>query len=321
MKPLLKVESLVKRFATGSGMFSGSKQIVQAVSGVSFELHKGQTLGLVGESGCGKTTVGRMTLRLIEPTEGKIWFDDIELTSLKNRELNALRPRMQIIFQDPYSSLNPKFTIERIIGEALMIHKRLDCNRLKERVVELMEQVGLSPDYLKRYPHEFSGGQRQRIGIARALSLNPEYIVCDEPVSALDVSIQAQIINLLKDLQDKFHLSLLFISHDLNVVKHLSNHIAVMYLGRLVEVAPISVLNQNPAHPYTKALMAANPVPDPRIKRQKVVLEGDVPSPIHPPSGCRFHPRCPEALEHCKKLPPRPFNLTEDHTVECHLFG
>ena len=222
MKPLLKVETLVKRYFSGSGINSNSKETVQAVSGVSFELYKGKTLGLVGESGCGKTTVGRMTLRLIEPTEGKIWFDDTEITALNNKELTALRPRMQIIFQDPYSSLNPRFTAERIIGEALSIHKRMDPNSLREKVVDLMEQVGLTSDQLKRYPHEFSGGQRQRIGIARALSLDPDYIVCDEPVSALDVSIQAQVINLLRDLQEKYELSLLFISHDLNIVKHLS---------------------------------------------------------------------------------------------------
>ena len=321
MKPLLKTESLVKHFTSKKGFFSNTSETIQAVNGVSLELYKGQTLGLVGESGCGKTTLGRMTLRLVEPTEGKIWFDETEITALSEKELTALRPRMQIIFQDPYSSLNPRFSAERIIGEALSIHKKISRKSLKERVAELMELVGLSPDYMKRYPHEFSGGQRQRIGIARALSLDPDYIVCDEPVSALDVSIQAQVINLLKDLQEKYDLALLFISHDLNVVSYLSHFIAVMYLGRLVEFGPASVFVDAPAHPYTRALIDANPILDPKVKRRRTPLGGDVPSSINPPSGCKFHPRCPEVSDICKRISPEPVSLSNNHFVECHLYS
>lgn len=320
MKPLLQVRSLKKFFPVYGGLFSRVIGQVKAVDDVSFEIAKGETLGLVGESGCGKTTVGRMTIRLLQPTGGQVFFDDINLASLKEKELIRLRPRMQIIFQDPYGSLNPRLTVERIIGEAMLTHDMATRQDVKEKIGDIMQRVGLSPKYMNRYPHEFSGGQRQRIGIARALALKPEYMVCDEPVSALDVSIQAQIINLLQKLQGDYNLSMLFISHDLNVVKHLSHRTAVMYLGRLVEIAPTVELNRQSAHPYTQALLASNQAPDPKRRRQRLVLKGDVPSPLKPPSGCHFHPRCPKVMEHCRTTPPKTIKLSDNHTVDCHLY-
>lgn len=320
MTVLIKAVGLKKIFPIYEGALSKSSQYVHAVDGVSFEINKSETLGLVGESGCGKTTLGRMAIRLLEPTEGKVLFDGVDLVSLPEKELRKLRNRFQIIFQDPYSSLNPRFTVERIIGEAMLIHKKASREDLKEKVAFQLERVGLSSDYMKRYPHEFSGGQRQRIGIARALALEPEFIVCDEPVSALDVSIQAQIINLLQDLQVELKISFLFISHDLNIVGHLSQNIAVMYLGRIVESAPSKKLRQEPAHPYTQALLAANPVPKPGKKGKKKVLSGDVPSPLNPPRGCRFHTRCPEVMDRCRTQSPSLTKISNKHWVECHLY-
>jgi oligopeptide/dipeptide ABC transporter ATP-binding protein len=320
MKSLLKVQSLKKHFPMHGGLLSRVVGQVKAVDDVSFEIHEGEILGLVGESGCGKTTVGRMTLRLMEPTSGNVYFEDTDVFQLNRKELANVRPRMQIIFQDPYSSLNPRFTVERIIGEAISVHLRINGKELREKVESLMEKVGLSPMYLNRYPHEFSGGQRQRIGIARALALGPSYIVCDEPVSALDVSIQAQIINLLQSLQAEDNLSMLFISHDLNVVKHLSQRTAVMYLGKIVELAPTEQINKNAAHPYTQALLASKPSLDPTSRNRPKPLSGDVPSPLNPPSGCHFHPRCPKVMDRCKTEVPRLVQLEEGHQVHCHLY-
>ena len=320
MKKILQVQSLKKYFPIYGGLLSRVIGQVKAVDDVSFDINEGEILGLVGESGCGKTTVGRMTLRLLEPTSGKVLFEGTDLLSLKGKELAMIRPKMQIIFQDPYSSLNPRFTVERIIGEALSVHGLAQGSELRKKIEGLMEKVGLSKMYLKRFPHEFSGGQRQRIGIARALALNPKYIVCDEPVSALDVSIQAQIINLLQSLQKEDNLSLMFISHDLNVVKHLSQRTAVMYLGKIVELAPTELLNRKAAHPYTQALLASKPSLDPTDRKRPTPLRGDVPSPLSPPSGCHFHPRCPKVLDRCKTEIPRQIKLEEGHTVHCHLY-
>ncbi len=322
--PLVEVRHLKKYFPVRSGIFSRVSAWVRAVDDVSFEIRQGETLGLVGESGCGKTTLGRTLLRLMEPTEGEVLFDGENIFRLPPRELRRLRRRMQIIFQDPYASLNPRMTVGAIVGEALKIHGLARGKELDRKVCNLLERVGLSPSYRFRYPHEFSGGQRQRIGIARALALDPELIVCDEPVSALDVSIQAQILNLLQDLQKELHLSYLFISHDLNVVEYLADRVAVMYLGKLVEVAPAEELFRNPMHPYTQALMSANPSPDPAVRSRRMVLRGDVPSPLHPPSGCRFHPRCPQAMDCCRVVePPLVRTKTEqgEHWVWCHLYG
>ncbi|MBT6718128.1 MAG: ABC transporter ATP-binding protein [Nitrospina sp.] len=320
MKTLLKVQSLKKYFPVYGGLLSRVIGQVKAVDDVSFEIKEGEILGLVGESGCGKTTVGRMTLRLLEPTSGKVFFEDTDILKLKGKELTMIRPKMQIIFQDPYSSLNPRFTVERIIGEAISVHGLAQGNDLQKKIETLLEKVGLSRMYLKRYAHEFSGGQRQRIGIARALALNPKYIVCDEPVSALDVSIQAQIINLLQSLQKEDNLSLMFISHDLNVVKHLSQRTAVMYLGKIVEMAPTELINRKAAHPYTQALLASKPSLDPTDRKRPKPLQGDVPSPLNPPSGCHFHPRCPKVVDRCKTEIPRQIELEEGHTVHCHLY-
>ena len=319
MTALVSIRSLKKYFPVYGGFLSHVAGQVKAVDDVSIDVGEGETLGLVGESGCGKTTVGRMSIRLIEPTSGEVYFDGMNVHDLDAASLKQLRPKMQIIFQDPYSSLNPRFTVERIIGEAMMIHGFADRMNLKTKVKEIMGKVGLPGSFMNRYPHEFSGGQRQRIGIARALALNPRYLVCDEPVSALDVSIQAQIINLLQELQEQDNISLLFISHDLNVVKYLSHRTAVMYLGQIVETAPTEALNRNAAHPYTQALLAAKPSLNPKDSRENISLSGDVPSPLNPPSGCHFHPRCPEAIDRCRVEAPTTRQISKQHTVKCHL--
>ena len=322
-EPLLRVNELVKNFPVKGGVLGRTVDEVHAVDHVSFELAAGETLGLVGESGCGKSTTGRCILRLIEPTAGEVWFAGQNVAELNGKALGALRRDMQIIFQDPYASLNPRMTIGAIIGEALIIHGLAKNRRaFEDRVAELLETVGLNTDHMRRYPHEFSGGQRQRIGIARALAVSPKLIVCDEPVSALDVSIQAQVINLLEDLQDQFNLTYLFIAHDLSVVEHISTRVAVMYLGRIVEIAAARDLYDAPLHPYTEALLSAVPIPDPTAKRQRIRLAGDVPNPIHPPTGCHFHTRCPiRELPLCSTEKPPLRRSADGHWVACHLRG
>ncbi len=322
-EPLLKVKDLVKQFPIKGGLLNRTVDKVHAVDGVSFDLAAGETLGVVGESGCGKSTTGRCILRLIEPTSGEVWFEGKNVTQAGKDELRALARDMQIIFQDPYASLNPRMTVSAIVGEALTIHKLAKTPReYDERIVQLLETVGLSSDHMRRYPHEFSGGQRQRIGIARALAVSPKLIVCDEAVSALDVSIQAQVINLLEDLRTEFSLTYIFIAHDLSVVEHISHRVAVMYLGRIVEIAPAQLLYTNPLHPYTEALLSAVPIPDPKVKRKRIMLQGDVPSPIHPPSGCHFHTRCPIAQKPlCNTEAPVLKQSGAGHWVACHLRG
>lgn len=309
---LVRVRGLVKHFP-----LEGSDDVVRAVDGVTFEILRGETLGLVGESGCGKSTVGRCLLRLIEPTAGRVEFDGRDVLATDGRSLRNLRREMQIIFQDPYASLNPRMRVRDIVGEPLVIHGLKDKEERRARVAELLSKVGLDPDYMNRYPHEFSGGQRQRIGIARALALNPKLIVADEPVSALDVSVQAQVVNLLQDLQSEFGLTYLFISHGLAVVEHISTRVAVMYLGRIVEVASAEELYARPLHPYTQALLSAIPIPDPTRKRDRIILTGDVPTPINPPSGCRFRTRCPMAIAECAQIDPELREISPGHTVAC----
>jgi oligopeptide transport system ATP-binding protein len=315
---LVSVRNLSKRFPIEGGIFSREVASVKAVSDVSFEIRKGETLGLVGESGCGKSTLGRCILRLIEPTEGQVFFKGQDITKLGSEQLRKLRRNMQIIFQDPYASLNPRMTVEDILAEPLNIHQICKTSQERtQRIYKLLDLCGLRREAISRYPHEFSGGQRQRICIARALAVNPEFIVCDEPVSALDVSIQAQIVNLMQDLQKELGLTYLFIAHDLKVVEHISARVAVMYLGKVVELATAEEIYKDPKHPYTRALLSAIPIPDPNYKKERIILKGDVPSPINPPNGCYFHPRCPMAQENCKSERPvlRAFG---PHDVSCH---
>ena len=309
---LVSVRDLVKHFPV-----EGSEDVVRAVDGVTFQIFAGETLGLVGESGCGKSTVGRCLLRLIEPTSGEVNFEGRNILSLNKKDLRQIRREMQIIFQDPYASLNPRMKIGDIVGEPLVIHNEGTKSERRDRVAQLLRRVGLDPDYMNRYAHEFSGGQRQRIGVARTLALNPKLIVADEPVSALDVSVQAQVVNLLQELQEEFRLTYLFISHGLAVVEHISTRVAVMYLGRIVEIAPAPELYAQPLHPYTQALLSAIPIPDPAQKRKRIILQGDVPTPINPPSGCRFRTRCPIAIEDCAHVDPELREVSPGHAVAC----
>jgi oligopeptide transport system ATP-binding protein len=322
---LITVRGLKKYFPITKGILIRREVgAVKAVDDVSFDIHRGETLGLVGESGCGKTTTGRTILQLYRPTAGNVIYNDVDLAKLKGESLRHMRSRMQMIFQDPYASLNPRWTIARIIAEPLRVHKIVEGEKAqKDRVKDLLELVKLDPYHLNRYPHEFSGGQRQRIGVARALASNPEFIVCDEPISALDVSIQAQVVNLLEDLQDKLHLTYLFIAHDLSMVRHICKRVAVMYLGVVVELSNRDEVYDHPLHPYTVALLSAVPIPDPRTTRakQRIILEGDVPSPSNPPKGCRFHPRCPIMIDRCKEETPQLEPVGGDHYVACWMVG
>ncbi|RCW55388.1 ABC transporter ATP-binding protein [Halanaerobium sp. ST460_2HS_T2] len=317
---LLEVKNLKKYFPVKAGIFKRTVAQVKAVDDISFAVEAGETLGLVGESGCGKSTTGRTILRLLEATSGEVIFEGKSVMDLGPKEMRAIRRDMQIIFQDPYASLNPRMTVADIVGEPLVIHKLVESKEEKNRrVEEILENVGMAKEYMNRYPHEFSGGQRQRIGVARALAVDPKLIIADEPVSALDVSVQAQVINLLQDLQKEFGLTYLFIAHDLSVVKHISDRVAVMYLGKIVELTDKKELFKNPMHPYTQSLLSAIPEADPKKKKDRIILEGDVPSPVDPPSGCRFHPRCPKAFEPCPKIEPDYKDYGDGHFAACHL--
>jgi len=318
---VLRVENLKKYFPINRGVFQKHVGDVKAVDGVSFDVHRGETLGLVGESGCGKTTTGRTIIRLYEPTAGRVDFLGHDMALLKGESLRQMRQKMQMIFQDPYASLNPRMSVFRIVGEPLEVFHIAAGEERKDRVAELLELVGLNPDFMRRYPHEFSGGQRQRIGLARALALNPDLIICDEPISALDVSIQAQVVNLLEDLQEKLGLTYVFIAHDLSMVRHISNRVAVMYLGKIVELTDRDTLYSNPQHPYTQALLSAVPVPDPVVeeKRHRIILEGDLPSPANPPKGCNFNTRCPKVFDTCFEVEPDIVEIAPGHFCACHL--
>lgn len=320
-KKLLQVNNLKKYFVSSSGFFGNTTKHLKAVDDVSFFINKGETFGLVGESGCGKSTVGRTLLRLYKPTAGEILFDGVNIANLKESELLPYRKKIQMIFQDPYASLNPRMTVKDIIGEPLDIHNIARGDDKETIIMDLLDRVGMNKDHASRYPHEFSGGQRQRIGIARALAVNPEFIICDEPISALDVSIQAQVVNMLEDLQDELGLTYLFIAHDLSMVRHISDRVGVMYLGNLVEVASSAELYANPQHPYTQALLSSIPVPDPSFSRnnKRIKLEGEVPSPINPPSGCKFRTRCRYAMDICKEASPELKDIGSNHFVACHL--
>lgn len=318
---LVRTENIKKYYPLRKGLLAKSKGHVKAVDGVSIRIAEQEILGLVGESGCGKTTLGRVILHLETPTDGSIFFDGQNVSALEKEALRHLREKMQIIFQDPFSSLNPRYTVSQLIREPLIIHNQGDSSSQKERVLTLIKEVGLKEEQLHRYPHQFSGGQRQRIGVARALALKPKFVVCDEPVSALDVSIQAQVMNLLQELQQKLGLTYLFISHDLTVVRHLCHRIAVMYLGRIVEMAPTETLHDRAQHPYTRALLSASPIPNPDLKRKRIILKGDVPNPINPPAGCHFHTRCPEAKERCRKESPPLAEVSPNHWVSCLYLG
>lgn len=321
-KKLIEINNLKKYFPIKKGILNKTTSLVKAVDGVSFTINKGETLGLVGESGCGKTTCGRTIIKLYEPTDGQIIYDGIDIAKLSNKEMVPYRKKMQMIFQDPYASLDARMTVGDIVGEAIDIHKLMSGKERNERIHYLLERVGLNSEHANRYPHEFSGGQRQRIGIARALAVQPEFIICDEPISALDVSIQAQVVNMLEDLQSDFGLTYLFIAHDLSMVKHISNKVGVMYLGVMMEVAESNELYTHPMHPYTQALLSAIPVPDPKITRGKkrIVLEGEIPSPIDPPPGCRFKGRCKFAKPICSEITPELKDIGSDHFVACHLY-
>ena len=320
---LIRVENLKKYFPITRGVFQRHVGDIKAVDGVSFFVRRSETLGLVGESGCGKTTTGRTLLQLYRPTAGHAYFEEQDLSTMKGEELRRIRRRMQMIFQDPYASLNPRMTIGSIVGEPLEVHNIAKGKEKRERVQELLRLVGLNPYFINRYPHEFSGGQRQRIGVARALALNPDFIVCDEPVSSVDVSIQAQIVNLLEDLQEQFGMAYLFIAHDLSMVRHISSRVAVMYLGKIVELTDRHELYNNPLHPYTQALLSAVPIPDPVVeeRRQRIILEGDVPSPANPPDGCNFSTRCPVVMDICKKEDPEFKEVSSGHWAACHRVG
>lgn len=319
---LIEVSGLKQYFTKTSGLFGKKVQYIKAVDNVSFHIKKGETLGLVGESGCGKSTTGRTLIKLYEPTDGKIIFDGEDITNYSQKQMLPFRKRMQMVFQDPYASLDSRMTINEIIGEAMVTHGIATGSEKNDRIMDLLDKVGLMKDHANRYPHEFSGGQRQRVGIARALAVNPEFIICDEPISALDVSIQAQVINMLEDLQQDMGLTYLFIAHDLSMVKHISNRIGVMYLGNLMEIGTSDEINEYPAHPYTQALLSAVPLPDPKMarERKRIVLQGDVPSPLNPPSGCPFRTRCTKCMKICSEVKPKLKEIAPGHQVACHLY-